>query len=141
MNLRTDGDALLIDVLVQPRASRARIGPTRQDRLVLAVTAPPVGGQANRAVVDLVARALDLARSVAVPVAVPVPVGVTGVTGRIATAVVRPATAPARRQCGNRDGPQPPSSGFHCSAPVLRSAMVRNVIDTNGATSAIRGNP
>ena len=63
MNLRGDGEALLIDVLVQPRASRARIGPTRQDRLVIAVTAPPVDGEANRAVIEVVARALDLARS------------------------------------------------------------------------------
>lgn len=65
MNLREDGSkgGFLIDVLVQPRASRARIGPVRQDRLVVAVTAPPVDGAANQAVVDLVARALDVARS------------------------------------------------------------------------------
>jgi uncharacterized protein len=65
MNLRTDGASgdFLIDVLVQPRASRPRIGPVRQDRLVVAVTAPPVDGAANRAVVELVAGALDVARS------------------------------------------------------------------------------
>jgi uncharacterized protein len=64
MNLRGDGgDGFLIDVLVQPRASRARIGPIRQDRLVVAVTSPPVDGAANRAVVEAVAGALDLARS------------------------------------------------------------------------------
>jgi uncharacterized protein (TIGR00251 family) len=61
--LRGDGEAFLLDVLVQPRASRARIGPVRQDRLVVAVTAPPVEGAANRAVVELVAGALDVARS------------------------------------------------------------------------------
>jgi hypothetical protein len=65
MNLRSDGDGgdLLVDVLVQPRASRARLGPVRQERLVVAVTSPPVDGAANRAVVELVARALDVARS------------------------------------------------------------------------------
>ncbi len=63
MNLRSDGDGFLIDVLVQPRASRPRIGPVRQERLVVAVSAPPVDGAANRAVVELVADALDLARS------------------------------------------------------------------------------
>ena len=65
MNLRTDGASgdFLIDVLVQPRASRPRIGPVRQDRLVVAVSAPPVDGAANRAVVELVAGALDVARS------------------------------------------------------------------------------
>lgn len=62
MNLRSDGDDLLIDVLVQPRASRTRVGPIRGDRLVVAVTAPPVDGAANRAVVDAVAGALDIAR-------------------------------------------------------------------------------
>jgi hypothetical protein len=65
MNLRSDGASgdFLIDVLVQPRASRPRIGPVRQDRLVVAVSAPPVDGAANRAVVELVASALDVARS------------------------------------------------------------------------------
>lgn len=65
MNLRSDGDSsdFLIDVLVQPRASRPRIGPVRQERLVVAVTAPPVDGAANRAVVEAVAGALDVARS------------------------------------------------------------------------------
>jgi uncharacterized protein (TIGR00251 family) len=64
MNLRSGaGGGYYIDVLVQPRASRARVGPVRQDRLVLAVTSPPVDGAANRAAVELVAEALDLARS------------------------------------------------------------------------------
>jgi hypothetical protein len=65
MYLRSDGASgdFLIDVLVQPRASRPRIGPVRQDRLVVAVSAPPVDGAANRAVVELVASALDVARS------------------------------------------------------------------------------
>jgi uncharacterized protein len=64
MNVRSDGaDGFFIDVLVQPRASRGRLGPLRQDRLVVAVTSPPVDGAANRAVVDMVAGALDVARS------------------------------------------------------------------------------
>jgi uncharacterized protein len=62
MNLRADGEALLLDVLVQPRASRARIGPVHQGRLKVAVTAPPVEGEANRAVAALIARRLGLAR-------------------------------------------------------------------------------
>lgn len=63
MNLREEGGGFLLDVLVQPRASRVRIGPVRQERLVVAVTSPPVDGEANRAVVDALARALGLARS------------------------------------------------------------------------------
>jgi uncharacterized protein len=51
------------DVLVQPRASRARIGPRHDGRIKIAVTAPPVDGEANAAVVELVAKALGVPRS------------------------------------------------------------------------------
>ena len=61
--VREERGAVLVDVLVQPRASRVRLGPVRQDRLVVAVTAPPVEGEANRAVIDALARALGVARS------------------------------------------------------------------------------
>lgn len=52
-----------LDVLVQPRASRAKVGPVHGDRLKLAVTAPPVDGEANAAVIELIAEALGVARS------------------------------------------------------------------------------
>jgi uncharacterized protein len=62
-----DGDGaeavVSLDVLVQPRASRAKVGPVHGDRLKLAVTAPPVDGEANAAVIELVAAALGVARS------------------------------------------------------------------------------
>jgi uncharacterized protein (TIGR00251 family) len=51
------------DVLVQPRASRAKIGPLHDGRLKIAVTAPPVDGEANAAVIDVVAKALGVAKS------------------------------------------------------------------------------
>jgi uncharacterized protein (TIGR00251 family) len=54
--------AITIDILVQPRASRAKIGPMHDGRLKIAVTAPPVDGEANAAVIDLVARRLGVAR-------------------------------------------------------------------------------
>jgi len=60
--IRQDGDGFSIDVLVQPRASRERVGPVVGDRLKVAVTSPPVDGEANDAVVDVVARALGVAR-------------------------------------------------------------------------------
>ncbi len=63
MNLREDQGGFLLDILVQPRASRVRVGPVRQDRLVVAVTSPPVDGEANRAVVDALSRATGVARS------------------------------------------------------------------------------
>ncbi|HVK74656.1 MAG TPA: DUF167 domain-containing protein [Kofleriaceae bacterium] len=55
-------DGIRFDVLVQPRASRPRLGPIHGDRIKVAVTAPPVDGEANAAVIELVARALGVAR-------------------------------------------------------------------------------
>jgi uncharacterized protein (TIGR00251 family) len=54
--------AITIDILVQPRASRAKIGPMHDGRLKIAVTAPPVDGEANAAVIELLARRLGIAR-------------------------------------------------------------------------------
>jgi uncharacterized protein (TIGR00251 family) len=50
-------------VRVQPRASREAILGWRDDVLRLAVTAPPVEGEANQAVCRLLARALGVAPS------------------------------------------------------------------------------
>jgi uncharacterized protein (TIGR00251 family) len=61
--IRATADGIAFDVLVSPRASRARPGPVHGDRLKLAVTSPPVDGEANAAVIELVARALGVARS------------------------------------------------------------------------------
>jgi uncharacterized protein (TIGR00251 family) len=54
--------AVTFDVLVQPRASRAKVGPVHDHRLKLAVTAPPVDGEANAAVIELLADKLGVAR-------------------------------------------------------------------------------
>lgn len=54
--------AITVEILVQPRASRAKIGPMHDGRLKIAVTAPPVDGEANAAVIDLLARRLGIAR-------------------------------------------------------------------------------
>lgn len=61
--VRATADGIAFDVLVSPRASRARLGPVHGDRLKLTVTSPPVDGEANAAVIELVARALGVARS------------------------------------------------------------------------------
>jgi uncharacterized protein YggU (UPF0235/DUF167 family) len=50
--------AVTIDVIVAPRASRAGLGPVVGDRLRVAVTAPPVDGKANAAVIETIADAL-----------------------------------------------------------------------------------
>ena len=55
--------ALVVDVLVVPRASRVAVGPAVGDRLRVAVTAPPVDGEANAAVIDALARAFGVRRS------------------------------------------------------------------------------
>jgi uncharacterized protein (TIGR00251 family) len=54
--------AVTIEILVQPRASRAKIGPMHDGRIKIAVTAPPVDGEANAAVIELLARRLGIAR-------------------------------------------------------------------------------
>jgi hypothetical protein len=51
-----------VDVLVQPRASRAKIGPRHDGRIKIAVTSPPVDGEANAAVIELVAKSLGISR-------------------------------------------------------------------------------
>jgi uncharacterized protein (TIGR00251 family) len=59
---RSDG-VLELDVQAVPKASRDAIGKPHADRLKLHVTAPPVDGEANEAIVRLLAKTLGLARS------------------------------------------------------------------------------
>jgi uncharacterized protein len=63
VNLREQDGTLTFDVLVQPRASREKIGPLHDGRLKIAVTSPPVDGEANAAVIALVAQVLGVARN------------------------------------------------------------------------------
>jgi hypothetical protein len=63
MTVRESGGAVTFDVLVQPRASRAKLGPVHDGRLKVAVTAPPVDGEANAAVIELLAKQLGVAKS------------------------------------------------------------------------------
>jgi hypothetical protein len=62
MNLKEHEGAVTFDVLVQPRASRVKLGPVHDNRLKVAVTAPPVDGEANAAVIEAIAKALGVAR-------------------------------------------------------------------------------
>ena len=63
MKFETRDGALIVDVLVVPRASRAAVGPAVGDRLRVAVTAPPVEGAANGAVIEALAAAFDVRRA------------------------------------------------------------------------------
>lgn len=56
-------EAPLLHVRVQPRARRNEVVGWRDDALWVRVTAPPADGLANRAVTDLLARALGLPAS------------------------------------------------------------------------------
>jgi uncharacterized protein (TIGR00251 family) len=79
--------ALTVDVLVQPRAARPGVGPVVGDRLRVAVSAPPVDGKANEAVVAVLAEALGVPRG-AVEI-------VRGESGRRKTVRIRGATLAA----------------------------------------------
>ena len=54
--------ALTFDIQVVPRASRTAVGPALGERLRVAVTAPPVDGAANAAVVDALAAGAEAGR-------------------------------------------------------------------------------
>ena len=69
MNLKEHDGAVTFDVLVQPRASRAKVGPLHDGRLMVAVTSPPVDGEANAAVIELIAKSLGVARGAVTVVA------------------------------------------------------------------------
>ena len=60
LKVRENKGTLEIEVKVQPKASRNRIEKVEEGRLKVKVTVPPEGGKANRAVVELLAKALKV---------------------------------------------------------------------------------
>jgi hypothetical protein len=60
---RRDGDDLLLDVRVQPRASRTEFAGAIGDRLRVRLQAPPVDGRANAALVEFLAEAFGVPRA------------------------------------------------------------------------------
>lgn len=60
--VREADGAITFDVQVVPRASRERLGPVHGDRLKVQLTAPPVDGAANQALVALLAKSLGRPR-------------------------------------------------------------------------------
>jgi uncharacterized protein len=61
--LRRDGDDWLLDVRVQPRASRTELAGLHGDRLKVRLQAPPVDGRANAALLEFLADLCDLPKS------------------------------------------------------------------------------
>ena len=60
---RRDGADLVLEVRVQPRASRSEIAGRYGERLRIRLQAPPVDGKANAALVAFVAEAFGVPRA------------------------------------------------------------------------------
>ncbi len=59
---RWDGDDLLLQVRVQPRASCDELGEALGDQLKIRITAPPVDGKANDHLIRFLAKAFGVAK-------------------------------------------------------------------------------
>jgi len=89
IDVRESGDGATFRVRVAPRASRDRIGGAHAGALKVALTAPPVEGAANAALIALLAKALRVPKG-AIEV-------VHGQTSRDKTVLARGVSADAVR--------------------------------------------
>jgi len=62
LQLRSTCDGVVVSVRVVPRATRTGLAGIRDGRLLVRLTAPPVGGAANLALVRALAKAFALPR-------------------------------------------------------------------------------
>jgi uncharacterized protein len=60
---RWDGEALILAVRVQPRASRDELAGVHGGRLKVRITAPPVEGRANAHLIEFLAAVFEVRRS------------------------------------------------------------------------------
>jgi uncharacterized protein (TIGR00251 family) len=60
---RQTGDGLVVNVFVQPRASRNQVAGLHGEALKLRLTAPPVDGAANRMCIAFLADLLEVPKS------------------------------------------------------------------------------
>ncbi len=61
--VRDEPGGAVLEVLVQPRASRTRAVGEHDGRLKVQLAAPPVDGEANRALVEFLAEALGVRKA------------------------------------------------------------------------------
>ena len=60
--VRQEGDELWLDLFIQPKASRDQIQGVHGDELKVAITAPPVDGQANSHLIKYLAKQFKVAK-------------------------------------------------------------------------------
>lgn len=63
MAMRKNGNSVIFNVLVQPKASEDRIVGFHGDDLKVKVTAPPTGGKANQRLIEILAERLNVTKS------------------------------------------------------------------------------
>ncbi len=61
--LREDAEGVVLELYVQPRASRTHVVGEHEGRLKLQLAAPPVDGEANAALVEFLADALEVRKA------------------------------------------------------------------------------
>jgi uncharacterized protein (TIGR00251 family) len=92
---RDGGGGAVLEVLVQPRASRSRVVGEHDGRLTIQLAAPPVDGEANAELLSFLADALRVRRADVVLLA-----GETGRRKRVRVAGVTAAAASAALLAG-----------------------------------------
>ncbi len=87
---REGADGAVLEIVVQPRASRTRVVGEHDGRLKIQLAAPPVDGEANDALLAFLAEALRVRRADVALLA-----GVSGRRKRVRIAGVAPQAAAA----------------------------------------------